>query len=161
MSRVIRAVRLNDTDTDMPHRRNLGALRSDYDLVCAFCAWPVILLDADGDREIKAGVMGKSALSSVSHWLTIPAQHAAGKHIIDSFPGLEDKLSIEDYLRERNDMQEARFRAVEPMAGAVELVSKLASHRVSLKTGLLMLLHRKRRVYRSLWRLVPTSKTSS
>jgi hypothetical protein len=51
--------------------------------------------------------------------------YAAAKHILDSFPGLEDKLSADEYLRERNEMQEARFRKVEPMAGAVELVSKL------------------------------------
>lgn len=43
------------------------------------------------------------------------------------FPGLEDKLSIDDYLAERVIKQEERFRRVEPMAGAFALVRHLVS----------------------------------
>lgn len=49
----------------------------------------------------------------------------SAEHIYSFFPGLEDKLSIDDYLKERQEMQEEMFRKVPPMKGAAELVKRL------------------------------------
>jgi len=51
---------------------------------------------------------------------------------------LEEKLSVDDYLAERVEKQDALFRKVPPMAGAVNLVKHLvrpysASHVKSIK----------------------------
>ena len=49
----------------------------------------------------------------------------AAQYLYDHFPGLEEQLSIEDYLSERTIKQEALFRQVPPMTGAVNLVRHL------------------------------------
>lgn len=56
----------------------------------------------------------------------------AAEYIYSFFPGLEDKLSVDDYLTERVEKQDALFRKVPPMAGAVNLVRHLVrSHLAS------------------------------
>lgn len=52
-------------------------------------------------------------------------QRESCEYLYSHFPGLEDKLSIDDYLAERVVMQDAAFRAVPPMRGAVALVQGL------------------------------------
>lgn len=52
-------------------------------------------------------------------------QRAAAEYLYSHFPGLEDKLSIDDYLEERAREQDRMFKEVPPMRGAVELVQGL------------------------------------
>lgn len=54
-------------------------------------------------------------------------QRAAAEYLYSHFPGLEDKLSIDDYLEERAREQDRMFKEVPPMRGAVELVQGLVS----------------------------------
>lgn len=54
-------------------------------------------------------------------------QRAAAEYLYSHFPGLEDKLSIDDYLEERAREQDRLFKQVPPMRGAVELVQGLVS----------------------------------
>jgi pseudouridine-5'-monophosphatase len=49
----------------------------------------------------------------------------AAEYIYSFFPGLEDKLSVDEYLTERTEKQDALFRKVAPMAGAANLVRHL------------------------------------
>ncbi|KAK1924228.1 HAD-like domain-containing protein [Papiliotrema laurentii] len=74
--------------------------------------------------EIKQGIMGK-------------VTRDAAQYLYDHFPGLEEQLSIEDYLSERTIKQEALFRQVPPMTGAVNLVRHLydAGVPIALATG--------------------------
>ncbi|KAI5451146.1 hypothetical protein NCC49_002022 [Naganishia albida] len=74
--------------------------------------------------EIKSGVMGK-------------VQREAVQYIYDHCPGLADKLSIEDFLEERNRKQDELFAKVQPLAGAVEVIQHLHKHGIpiALATG--------------------------
>ncbi|KAJ9121400.1 hypothetical protein QFC24_004738 [Naganishia onofrii] len=74
--------------------------------------------------EIKSGVMGK-------------VQREAVQYIYDHCPGLSDKLSIEDFLEERNRKQDELFAKVQPMEGAVEIIKHLHKHGIpiALATG--------------------------
>lgn len=54
-------------------------------------------------------------------------QRAAAEYLFSHFPGLEEKLSIDDYLVERAVEQDRLFKQVPPMRGAVELVQSLVS----------------------------------
>jgi pseudouridine-5'-monophosphatase len=57
-------------------------------------------------------------------WLV---QREAARYIYERCPGLEDKLSIDDFLKERNIKQNELFGSVQPMEGAVKLVRHLVS----------------------------------
>ncbi|ORX36614.1 HAD-like domain-containing protein [Kockovaella imperatae] len=74
--------------------------------------------------EIKAGIMGK-------------VQREAAEYIYSFFPGLENELSVDDYLVERNALQDDLFRKVLPLRGAVQLVRHLhdAGIPIALATG--------------------------
>ncbi|ORY33981.1 HAD-like domain-containing protein [Naematelia encephala] len=74
--------------------------------------------------EIKSGLMGKT-------------QRPATEYLFSHFPDLEGKLTIDEFLKERNEMQEALFRKVSPMKGAVSLVTGLyqAGVPIALATG--------------------------
>ncbi|KAL1406988.1 hypothetical protein Q8F55_006401 [Vanrija albida] len=74
--------------------------------------------------EIKAGLMGK-------------VQREACEFLYSKMPGLEQELSIDDYLAERIAMQDELFRRVPPMRGAVALVQSLhkAGVPIALATG--------------------------
>lgn len=52
---------------------------------------------------------------------------AAAEYLFSHFPGLEDKISLKDYLEERGHLQDELFRKVPPMRGAVALVQGLVS----------------------------------
>ncbi|KAH8118954.1 HAD-like protein [Phellopilus nigrolimitatus] len=60
--------------------------------------------------DIKAGLMGK------------PERQAA-EHLLSFFPGIP--LTIEDYLRERDEQQDILWPHVQPLPGAVRLVQHL------------------------------------
>ena len=75
--------------------------------------------------------MGKRALGHAPK-LTLPltfvlfsAQRQAAEYVFSKFPGLQDEISVDDYLKEMNDMQYELFQKVEPMTGAVALVQHL------------------------------------
>lgn len=74
--------------------------------------------------DMKAGLMGK-------------VQREAAEYLFSFFPGLEDKISVDEYLAERVDMQDAQFRKVPPMRGALQLVQGLheAGIPIALATG--------------------------
>ncbi|KAJ9108567.1 hypothetical protein QFC19_002283 [Naganishia cerealis] len=74
--------------------------------------------------EIKSGVMGK-------------VQREAVQYIYDHCPGLSEKLSIDDFLEERNRKQDELFAKVQPMEGAVEIIKHLHKHGIpiALATG--------------------------
>ncbi|KAJ9115931.1 hypothetical protein QFC22_005074 [Naganishia vaughanmartiniae] len=74
--------------------------------------------------EIKSGVMGK-------------VQREAVQYIYDHCPGLSEKLSIDDFLEERNRKQDELFAKVQPMEGAVEIINHLHKHGIpiALATG--------------------------
>ncbi|BEJ14859.1 hypothetical protein CspHIS471_0406260 [Cutaneotrichosporon sp. HIS471] len=74
--------------------------------------------------DMKAGLMGK-------------VQREAAEYLFSFFPGLEDKISVDEYLTERVDMQDAQFRKVPPMRGALQLVQGLheAGIPIALATG--------------------------
>lgn len=76
--------------------------------------------------DIKAGLMGKG-LCATMEGTDESVQRAAAEYLYSHFPGLEDKLSIDDYLAERASEQDRLFRQVPPMRGAVELVQGLVS----------------------------------
>lgn len=61
--------------------------------------------------------------------LTPTVQYEAASYLLAQFPGLEEKISVEEYLAERVEMQDALFRKVPPMRGAVALVQGLVSAR--------------------------------
>ena len=52
-------------------------------------------------------------------------QREAAEYIYSFFPGLEKELSVDDYLVERNALQDDLFRKVLPLKGAVNLVRQL------------------------------------
>jgi pseudouridine-5'-monophosphatase len=58
-------------------------------------------------------------------WMTDTATRESIEWLFGSLPGLSDHLSVDEYLRERNEKQEALFRKVDPMKGALELVKHL------------------------------------
>ncbi|BEI91917.1 uncharacterized protein CcaverHIS019_0407370 [Cutaneotrichosporon cavernicola] len=74
--------------------------------------------------DMKAGLMGK-------------VQREAAEYLFSFFPGLEDKISVDEYLKERMGMQDAQFRKVPPMRGALQLVQGLheAGIPIALATG--------------------------
>ncbi len=74
--------------------------------------------------DMKAGLMGK-------------VQREAAEYLFSFFPGLEDKISVDEYLAERVDMQDALFRQVPPMRGALALVQGLHEEGIpiALATG--------------------------
>lgn len=51
----------------------------------------------------------------------------ACEYIYSFFPGLEDKLSIDEFMVERAQRQDELFRRVPAMTGAVRLVRHLVS----------------------------------
>lgn len=57
----------------------------------------------------------------------IAVSSAAAEYLFSHFPGLEDKISLKDYLEERGHLQDELFRKVPPMRGAVALVQGLVS----------------------------------
>lgn len=73
--------------------------------------------------------MGKGGwiLASSKQHADMAVSRAAAEYLYSHFPGLEEKLSIDEYLAERTVKQEERFRRVEPMAGAFDLVRHLVS----------------------------------
>ncbi|GFZ43923.1 hypothetical protein JCM24511_01643 [Saitozyma sp. JCM 24511] len=74
--------------------------------------------------EVKAGIMGK-------------VQREAAEYLLSHYPDVASKMTVEEYLHERNHMQEELFRKVEPMTGAVALVRGLydAGVPIALATG--------------------------
>jgi hypothetical protein len=52
-------------------------------------------------------------------------QREAVQYIYDHCPGLADKISIDDFLEERNKKQDELFAKVQPMEGAVEVIKHL------------------------------------
>lgn len=52
-------------------------------------------------------------------------QRQAAEYIYSYFPGLEEKLSVDDFLKERIEEQEKMWKHVPPMRGAVDLVRHL------------------------------------
>ena len=63
------------------------------------------------------------------------AERHAAEHLLSFFPGIS--LTIEDYLRERDQQQDRLWPHVQPLPGAVRLVQHLHSHGVpiALATG--------------------------
>lgn len=66
-----------------------------------------------------------------------PVQREAAEYLFSFFPGLEDKISVDDYLAERVEMQDAEFKRVPYMRGALELVQGLHANGIpiALATG--------------------------
>lgn len=64
-------------------------------------------------------------------------QREAAEYLFSFFPGLEDKISVDQYLEERVEMQDAEFRRVPYMRGALELVQGLHAQGIpiALATG--------------------------
>jgi hypothetical protein len=82
--------------------------------------------------DIKAGVMGKGLHVRLLHRMLDhkaerSVQREAAEYILSHFPDIHDKISVDEYLHERNHMQEELFRKVPPMTGAVALVRGLVS----------------------------------
>ncbi|GHJ90196.1 hypothetical protein NliqN6_6598 [Naganishia liquefaciens] len=55
-------------------------------------------------------------------------QHEANQYIHGHYPDLADKLSMDNFVAERNRKQDETFAKVQPMKGAVELVKHLHGH---------------------------------
>ncbi|KAK4684462.1 hypothetical protein P7C73_g5718, partial [Tremellales sp. Uapishka_1] len=90
--------------------------------------------------DIKSWVMGKreSLATYYAPWsYASKASRVSAQYILDSYPGLADKLTVDGYLDERAEMQEALFRKVGPMRGATALVRGLhqAGIPIALATG--------------------------
>jgi hypothetical protein len=73
----------------------------------------------------KGGVHLSGRISLTPYPLAV--QRAAAEHIYSYFSDLPSKLSIDDYLIERNRMQDEQFRKVPLMKGALEVVRGLVS----------------------------------
>ncbi|EIW70638.1 hypothetical protein TREMEDRAFT_28847 [Tremella mesenterica DSM 1558] len=73
---------------------------------------------------MKAGQMGMPALP-------------ATKHLFSFFPGLEEKITPQEFIDERNAIQELKFRGAKPMPGALSLVQGLheAGVPIAIATG--------------------------
>jgi hypothetical protein len=57
----------------------------------------------------------------------LSVQREAAEYLLSHYPDVASKMTVEEYLHERNHMQEELFRKVEPMTGAVALVRGLVS----------------------------------
>lgn len=47
------------------------------------------------------------------------------------YPGIEDKVTIQEFMKARQEASEERFKRVEPMVGAAKLVRHLVRHSFS------------------------------
>ena len=53
------------------------------------------------------------------------AGRPAAEYIFAQFPGLDQHITVEEYMRESAELQAEYFKTVEPMRGAVNLVRGL------------------------------------
>ncbi|KAI9639778.1 HAD-like domain-containing protein [Dioszegia hungarica] len=59
-------------------------------------------------------------------------QRQAAEYILAAYPDVKEHMTADEYLDERNEMQQALFKKVPPMAGAVHLVQSLHAQGVPL-----------------------------
>lgn len=69
---------------------------------------------------------GPTASQAHLHFISLAPTAAliSAQTVLSSY-GLTDQLSIDDYMKELDALKEVRFRQVQPMVGAVELVQHL------------------------------------
>jgi len=67
--------------------------------------------------EIKSGLMGKP-------------DRAAGEHLLSFFPDIS--LTLDDYLQERDIQQDLRWPHVQPLPGAIKLITHLHKHHIPI-----------------------------
>jgi pseudouridine-5'-monophosphatase len=60
-------------------------------------------------------------------WLILSVQRQAAEYILAAYPDVQEHMTADEYLDGRNEMQQALFKKVPPMAGAVHLVQSLVS----------------------------------
>ena len=77
--------------------------------------------DAKSSSTVAAPCRRNAILSSIDRTAAIKSAESLFSH----YPGLIDKISLEQWIVERNILQEQAFRTVEPMRGAVGLVRGL------------------------------------
>ncbi|KAJ8695908.1 hypothetical protein PTI98_005819 [Pleurotus ostreatus] len=85
--------------------------------------------------DIKAGCMGKRMQFVFWHKLPkqttyYPAERQAAEHLLSFFPGIT--LTIEDYLRRRDELQDLRWPKVQLLPGVQKLVKHLHAHSIPI-----------------------------
>lgn len=58
-----------------------------------------------------------------------PAPVESVKALFAHYPGIEDKVTIPEFMKARQEVSEERFKRVEPMVGAAKLVRHLVRRR--------------------------------
>ena len=101
------------------YRRNLGEVRV-----------RVQLGNQNGRNGKRLGRFPLSIETRAEISVHSPVQREANQYIYYQCPGLADKLSMDDFVAERNRKQNELFAKVQPMEGAVEVVKHLVSSRL-------------------------------